>query len=217
MLLRGFIPRLVPNRLVLFFYDLLAGHRRFGTIGAVRDAGPDRGTVPRMIEDQRARASEPFGRSTVAYAGCEVIALYNAMLYLCGREPVPFRELIRIFEKRGMVRHGLWGTSPLALMRFFDVCAPGGIRAAATADRKRFEEFARTYPCLIYSFYNDGRDIFRGVHTVCLTAGEGGFTAHNLTEDGRTHGPYPTLEALCADHQGGRMKGLYLLGLRKDP
>ncbi|MCR5674321.1 MAG: hypothetical protein K6G16_01290 [Lachnospiraceae bacterium] len=218
----GFVPRHIPNSLTLFVYDLLSRHGRLPSFSAPVPgcgSGEDLPETrePVLIEDQRRRAQEPFGRSTVAHAGCEVIALYNALSALYGREIIPFPELIRLFRHRGMALGGRWGTSPRSLFRFLVVLSRQcPLRIEATSDLSRFEELAERYSCLILSFFNDGGDIRRGVHTVCLTRTAGGFVAHNLTEDGKPRGPFSDVTRALANAGGGRARGLYLIGVGKN-
>ena len=210
------IPQHVPNGLVLRIYDLLCIHRTAASMRAdpclcTADTSP-----AGYMEDQRHRREETFGRSTVAAAGCEVIAVYNALVYFYGGERIPFPALVHLFSRSGMALGGRFGTSPLALVRFFSRWwRDGAWKTEFVTDRRLFDRIAREYPCLIVSFYNDGEDIRRGVHTVCMTRGDRGWTAHNLTENGRTAGPFADVSQMLTGIAGRHRRGLCVLGLYK--
>ena len=212
------IPRYVSNGAVLFVYDLLAGRGRFfpDTAQILQIPGREPASSLAYMEDQHRRGSEPFGRSTVAAAGCEIIALYNALLYLFGREVLPFSRLVELFEKRGMALGGRWGTSPRALERFLrDPVFSGLFSVTSGTGPQAFESQGADADCAIVSYYNDVRDIRRGVHTICLTKEKQGFMAHNETEDGRVRGPYTGVSDFLRRASGGRAGGLYAVFIRK--
>ena len=205
----GFIPRRISHRTVLFFYDLLS--RRFGRARRTAISLPARTSENKFafIEDQRSRSNENFGRSSVARAGCEVIALYNALGALSGSEIMEFPSLVGIFKKAGMALFGLFGTSPRALYRWL---ATNGYDVVSSAVTGEFDKIAQDSTCAILSYYNDKNDIRKGVHTICLTRSENGLIAHNLTEDGRSRGPYKSVSAML--DMLGQASGLYMIGLK---
>ena len=215
---RGFVPGHVSNRLVLFVYHLFSGHGRFRQLGIPFDRLGETGVRNgfRPIEDQRLRAGEAFGRSTVARAGCEVIALYNAVGTLTGQMTEPLSRWNEVFRRRGMVFGGRFGTSPKALYRWL---CKNRFSVVWETREELFDKTAQGFPCAILSYYNDRSDLFRGVHTVCLTREGNGFVAHNLTEDGNRGPVYPGIRELLQTASGGKAKGLCLIGVgpRKDP
>lgn len=206
----AFIPKHISNRTALFFYDLLS--RRFGRArrAEVSLSGKGHGESFRFIEDQRARSDERFGRSSVAKAGCEVIALYNALGALGGAEMIDLHSLIGVFKRAGMALFGLFGTSPRALYRWL---AANGFDAVSSSAAGEFDKIAQESTCAILSYYNDRNDIRKGVHTVCLTRSDSGFIAHNLTEDGYQRGPYDSVSSML--DALGRASGLYMIGLKQ--
>lgn len=210
--LRALIPAHISNRAVLFVYHLISRHGRFGKLKTSEESGEEKsrpeGFLP--IEDQRRRTGEIFGRSTVAHAGCEVIALYNAVGSLTGRMAEPLSAWNEVFRRRGMVFGGRFGTSPKALYRWLK---KNGFPAVWETRADLFDETAQGFPCAILSYYNDGLDILRGVHTVCLTREDGGFVAHNLTEDGNPSPVYPTIRMLLSHAGKGSARGLCLIAI----
>jgi hypothetical protein len=166
-----------------------------------------------LIEDQKRRTAQPFGKSTVAVAGCEVIALYNALCWRFGEERISFEQLIAIFEKRGMALGGRWGTSPKALHRWLK---KSGFRTVLESRASRFDEAAAGCDSVIVSFFNDRKNVLRGVHTVCMTREAAGFVIHNLTEDGRTYGPYDQVSTGLMQATAGKAGPLCLIGMKKE-
>ncbi|MCR5179090.1 MAG: hypothetical protein K6C95_08940 [Lachnospiraceae bacterium] len=205
----GLIPGRIPNRIVLFFYDLLSRH--FGRVRRGGEGLPEKKShnAFAFIEDQRRRTDERFGRSSVSRAGCEVIALYNALGILNGFEMIGFSSLVGIFGKAGMALFGLFGTSPRALYRWLFA---NGFNAVSSDKTDEFDKIAQESTCAILSYYNDRNDIRKGVHTVCLSRQENAFVAHNLTEDGHQSGPYASVSSML--NALGAASGLYLIGLR---
>ncbi len=205
--LRGFIPRHVGNGAVLRFLELLrlCGRRAPDAAGS---AAPCPGT---FLENQNAFGSAPFGRSTVRRAGCEVIAVYNALLALTGKAP-PLEALVRRFARDGMLLGGRWGTAPGALRDYF---RGAGFAAEQTHDVPAFDALAARHGAALLTVYNDGEDIAQGIHTVCLTRSPAGYVAHNAG-GGRPAPPRPSVAGVIAALPGGRAKGLALLGVSAD-
>ncbi len=162
-----------------------------------------------FVEDQNNYGNMKFGKVTMAYAGCEVFATGNALRSLTGRQ-VNYPKLIERFEKDGMVLLGGFGTAPKAIAEFFEEC---GYEAQIVTQRERFDEVAAQYPVVILTMYNDSEDITKKVHTVCITHSKKGYTAHNVYCDGTVVGPYKTIDELIASINGGRAKGISLIGI----
>ena len=95
----------------------------------------------------------------MGYAGCEVIAVYNA-LYRLGKKK-SLSGLIYTTEQSGiLMRKGLWGTNPYRLDRpIFD----------ETVNIRRIK--GRSVPdapgVYIVSFWNSRR-LRAGIHTICV-------------------------------------------------
>lgn len=119
------------------------------------------------IEDQHAMKELMFGRSDMAYSGCEIIAVYNALLSLGIKKDLT--GLIGIFEKRGSVLGGRFGTSPYALYRYLSKTVGNTVFSFKRRDFDRIAEESRV---LIITYYNDAKDIMQQIHTVCVTKDE---------------------------------------------
>lgn len=119
-------------------------------------------------------AALPYGRYTMDYNGCEVIAAYNALLTL-GR-PEPLAEVSSWFEGRGLFLGGAWGTHVLAIPEFFQT------RGFSVETRyKDFDAAFHSVPAAVFSFWNDVRRLRYGLHTVALAhAPDGRLAVYNL-------------------------------------
>lgn len=119
-------------------------------------------------------AALPYGRCTMDYNGCEVLAAYNALLTL-GR-PAPLAEVSSWFERRGLFLGGLWGTHVLAIPEFFSA---RGFETEVLY--KDFDAAFSKVPAAVFSFWNDARRLRSGLHTVALAHAEDGRLAvYNL-------------------------------------
>ena len=134
------------------------------------------------IENQNQWGDIHFGRTTMAFAGCEVIAVYNVMKAL-GRNAGPelIAQLISNFERRGAALQGWIGTSPMALKKYLN---KNGINTRLVWR----EEDLSDAKVAIATIYNDRNNLYSQIHTIAFTREENGYTAHNsvysVTEKG---------------------------------
>lgn len=126
-----------------------------------------------FVENQNDWGSIHFGRTTMAFAGCEILAVYNALKAL-GHETGPhlMGELICEFERKGAALSGWIGTSPMALKKYFD---KKGIKTRLVWNVEELSDARVT----IATIYNDSRDLYSQIHTIAFTKEENGFAAHN--------------------------------------
>ncbi len=173
-IIKEFIPGL-PNSLVVgalrFFslFSFISKKRRQKNSGTNEEVLKKESYTAKdgFIENQHAMKALMFGRTDMAYAGCEIIAVYNALLSL-GRKK-DLTELISTFEKRGSVFGGRFGTSPYALYRYLSK-TPENV--CFSFKRKDFERIAQESRILIITYYNDAKDIMQQIHTICVTKNE---------------------------------------------
>ena len=160
----AFIPRHVNSKLLLGSLEFLRSlHRRFGKKNYERILDNEKVISSShmdsirenkgFIEDQFRYHDVPLGAVNMAYAGCEIIALYNAIHacllrtgvhafgdaeatyipYTKASRPVsPAKALstmIAAFEKDGILLSGRFGTSPKALCDYLNRI---GIKAVLT-------------------------------------------------------------------------------------
>ncbi len=213
---RSFIPQKMPDRLVLTILRFLSFFSFIGkkTIKEHRDENERilgtadffmsekaEGTSdkPRFIENQIKWGKVKFGKGkhgNMAYSGCEVIAIYNALVALGAsrtgdaddktEDPAKtMSSLIGSFEKKGSVRRGEFGVAPTAIASFlkkkgYNIKIYGRKNLAEddTADSKTgsSDKGKKVY---IATIYNHSHDIFEQIHTVCITKEDNGYFIHN--------------------------------------
>jgi hypothetical protein len=166
------------------------------------------------IENQNDYTDIRYGAFGLNYNGCGVIAVYNALNYLGvtqsgGQGSVELPNLISIFENRGIVMSGEFGTAPGAIYDFFKRLGYSCIREKNAGS---FSLTMRHSDVGIIIIINNRNRITDGLHTMCITRdASGGFVLHN------THGTfarYETMSELIASSGvRGQAEGLLLIGV----
>ena len=143
--------------------------------------------VPGMfVEDQ----SDPrwknitFGKSDMNYSGCEIFAVYNALLSL-GHDGGTdmLTALISHFENDGSALCGKWGVSPVALKDFFEKSDYTVVHTDSDEPAAIDRICGHSDTC-IATVLNDRRNIFREIHTVSISRDRAGhFHLHNAGHD----------------------------------
>lgn len=192
--IRSLIPHYATNRQVLSFLYISTwikfppkfilrhhdGNLRKLVAAGQQEAFYQQGTY---IENQSEWKEIEFGFTDMAYAGCEIMATYNARLSL-GEEMTAkeMAELIQSFERRGAVLGGIFGTAPTAIYRYF---RNNGYRVGMTTGMSEDEinAFGEGYGTAIITFFNNRNDIMSQVHTVNVSKEQGGYVCHNAWLD----------------------------------
>ncbi|MCR5651626.1 MAG: hypothetical protein K6F86_10635 [Lachnospiraceae bacterium] len=163
-----------------------------------------------FIENQHAMKDLMFGKTDMAYAGCEIIAVYNALLSLGFPKDLP--ELISTFEKKGSVLGGRFGTSPYALYRYLSKVFDN---VSFSFKRRDFEKLAQDSRVFIITYYNDAKDIMQQIHTVCVTK--------DKDEGMHPHNAYCRETGICSVERleqalgvEGRGKILFMTGIKQN-
>lgn len=162
------------------------------------------------IEQQAELEALRFGKSyTMAYGGCGLIALYNALVAL-GAQPSTevFLELAADLQREGVAWGGKYGIHPKAIagwLKKHDYT----VKYLGISDEELVEN-EKKYHVFIVTVLN-GAKLRYGMHTVCITRSEAGFEVHN----GPAKGSFNTLlEAVRrSSRQGAR--AIYAMGVRK--
>ena len=165
----------------------------------------------RFIENQNEWGDVLFGFATMKYSGCEIMAVYNALLDM-GNELASkdMAELIGQFEKKGAELGGKWGCSPKSIYRYM-VHRGYKVTMTTSMDPDAVNAVGESSESIIITAYNDRNDIRKMIHTVSVTKDSGGsYTLHNAYKrrDGRYaaySGPRPIKslwEAVGAISQG---------------
>lgn len=163
------------------------------------------------VEDQNNYKDVAYGESTMAYSGCEIFATFNAIYNLTKKNLVSLPKMISEYEKDGMVFSGKFGTAPRAIQDFLN---KQGFMTELTTDEAQFDTVGKNNESLILTMYNDKNDISKEVHTVNISKENGQFTAHNVYCNGMVVGPYKSVSEVIKNINGGKAKGISLIGIR---
>lgn len=162
------------------------------------------------IEKQSELGALRFGKAfTMAYGGCGLIALYNALVAL-GQKPSYdiFMELAADLQRRGVAWFGKYGIHPSAIRRWLkkhDYC----VKRLGVSE----ESFVRNeekYKVYIVTILN-GTGLQNWVHTVCITREEAGFVVHN----GPYGEPFNTLTEAIKNSSRQGATAIYAMGVGK--
>ena len=133
-----------------------------------------------FIENQNDWESVRFGLSTMKYSGCEIMAVYNALLDL-GNEMTAqsLVEMISEFEKKGAELGGKWGCAPKSIYKYL-VRRGYSVTMTTCANPDTINVIGENSDSVITTFYNDRNDIRRMVHTISITKDDlGNYILHN--------------------------------------
>lgn len=183
------------------------------------------------IENQRDFSDMRFGKTTVKYAGCEILAVFNLFRSLQNRSAsgdedcqdnaenrdtvfnafLSLPKLISEFEADGMMLAGRAGTAPKAIRDFL---VKQGFRTSMVTDSSAFDKLGEEADSLILTMFNNGLNVFEQVHTINISKEGAGFVAHNVYGDGRTVGPFASVSEVIAHINEGRARGISLIGVK---
>lgn len=210
-----YIPQRISDRAVLGAFSLLSARGMSSAViqnhaGHNAERWRELGLEGKWIEHQNRLGSLQYGKYGADYNSCEVIAVYNALLAL-SVNTMTFPELLSEFEHRGITAGGAFGTSPLALARYFaNKGYDTGFFCGKSLQREMADPHYRVY---VLTVYNDGQDLGAMVHTMCVTRENGRFTVHNDYEGTRQYASL--LEAVCG-YRGGRAKPICMTGIQPE-
>lgn len=152
----------------------------------------------KYIDGRKLRANEN---------SCEVIAVYNASLDVFKFEGLlsidSFVTYLELFESKGIVKSGYFGTSGMAIYRYYkdiynsrdkyskEISKNRNIKLGVEKltgrriNKKNLERFEKEYKSYILMSYNNARDISEMVHTICISKTKDRYKTHNDYEGSR--------------------------------
>lgn len=220
--LNGFIPKHVSNKVVVDTYDFMRKMQHIvikdytkheqTNIACFEDHRDAIDKANGYIEDQKNYSDMRYGKKTMRFCGCEIIATYNALYSIHGDNPISLPEMISEYERDGMVLSGYFGTSPIAIKKYLD---RHGYDACFSIRPNEFDAIGEKYETTILTIYNDGTDIMKAVHTVNVTKSNLKYYAHNVNSNGRVEGPFDSITALMSGINKGKSKAISLIGVSK--
>ena len=238
-MLKSFIPRYVPNAVVLWVMNVISlfsglskksirrnqEHNREALIGK-GESQSDKPvfTSDAFIENQSQWSSLRFGsKYQMSYSGCEVIAVYNALFSLGKKiSGAELAELISVFEKNGLVGKGKFGVSPRAAYQYFKKLGYQ-VTMSNSKDASVINAIGAQNDTIIVTVYNDKDDITKQIHTVNVSKDSTGkYHVHNgykVRMDAKREmcyvsaGPYDTLDAAVKGMARGNAAVISVIGI----
>ena len=132
-----------------------------------------------------ALAALPYGAWNMGNNGCEVIAVYNALLAL--RRPVPLPEIAAALERRGLLFNGFGGTNLSAVAAYLR--AQGvEVTVLRRRERARYDAALAVADCAILSYWTGAKlrradGSWNTLHTVSVQRGFAGVEICNWAND----------------------------------
>ena len=163
------------------------------------------------IEDQHNYGDMNYGKTTIAYSGCEIIATYNAIYFLTKDEDISFPKMIEAFEKDGICLDGRIGTSPYSIENYFK---SNGYNTISSYNKEEYDNIGENYDVFIITFYNDKYNIWEMIHTTAITKENGYFHIHNNEYNGQKI-DYNSISDLLEKINDGLAKVIFLIGIKK--
>lgn len=208
------IPQIISGRAVVRIYSLLSVipvPRRYTRLHITHNLQLLRQeqewfSPGRFIENQAEWKQVQFGclrHHNMAHSGCEIMAVYNAMLAMgAAGTAEEIAGLIQHFERAGAALLGDFGTCPRALQIFLRKYLRKYLQKEYKVSMhcyRRGEILAEPAegPTLI-TYFNDKDDLWSGIHTICATHADEGYYLHNAYYRPRggsyqAAGPYASL------------------------
>lgn len=208
-----FIPTHIGNAFLLWCLQVMRFFQRHGDMYALSHTEANKLHEPEtgFIENQNSMHDIYMGMASMAEAGCEIIATYNA-LFSIGKG-MPLSQLIGMYERDGIIYSGRFGVAPKAIA---DTLNRNGCKVTKYIPSKKkcdIDGFARGYDTLIMTIYNDGQDLMKEIHTVMIDRTSEGYTAHNMHCNGKVTVAYENITALIAGETKGKGKPIIIMGV----
>ena len=164
-----------------------------------------------FIEDQDSYNNMFYGIRKISYNGCGVIAAYNVIHFLTGRDNIDFPAIIQAFENDGIILRGLFGTSMKAVDEYLQ---KQGFVTKSSWKNVEYDKIGQDYDAFVLTIYNSKTDIFKGMHFIAITKKSGKFYVHN---NGRNSASiaYYSISDILNRINGGNAKDIYLTGAKK--
>lgn len=174
----GYIPQNVSNETVIDVMEFISDNFFIPIWKINRNLGNNSTMISEKlyktgnyIENQEFWGEIKYGFKDMAFSGCEIIAVINALHSLgddMSEEDVV--DLISYFEEKGSVFAGVWGTSPMALVDYLSE-EGYGVEYTTTTDYSEIEKLGERSDTIIVTLYNEKDDILQQIHTINIEKG----------------------------------------------
>ena len=116
-----------------------------------------------------------YGMVNIAWSGCGIISVYNALLLL--GNPQPLTDVIAWGDLKASRIFGLFGTSPGKTKHLLQKM---GYIVDTVSDKSQFDSRARKADVCLFTYWNQKGSIRHGMHTVCTRYYNGFLEVYNL-------------------------------------
>ena len=152
-----------------------------------------------------------LGIKDMNYAGCEVMATYNARLALGENMTAKeLAELISEYEGNGLVLQGGWGVSPKAVYNYFKE-REYDVEMVTSRNKEDINAIGDSYDTIIISFFNNQDDIMKEIHTINISKEGNEYICHNAGTSER----YGSLWEAVLKVSGGDAKPISIIGINR--
>jgi len=163
------------------------------------------------IEDQSNYGDMNYGKKTIAYSGCGIIATYNVIYFLTKDENINFPKMIQAFEKEGIIIDGLLGTSPHSIEIYLK---SNGYNTINSCNKEEYDNIGENYNAFIMIIYNNKFAIMEGLHFIAITKENGYFHVHNNGYNSHKI-DYNSISELLEKIDDGMAKEIFLIAIKK--
>lgn len=126
------------------------------------------------INNQNSWDRVKFGKTTMAFSGCEIMATYNILKSCKGEGGSRFMSgLIADFERKGAALKGLIGSSPIAVRKYLKN------NNIQTRLIWKNEDVSESTKKLIITFFNNKETVRDMIHTVAVINDGDGYRIYN--------------------------------------
>ncbi|WP_026667678.1 hypothetical protein [Butyrivibrio sp. AE2005] len=169
----GYIPQNVSNETVICVMSYLAEKNTISNKTIKKHSKENLNQIAKVyscgnyIENQMFWEDVKYGNKDMAYSGCEIIAVVNA-LHSMGKDlnNEEVAALISKFEADGAMLNGTWGTCPNKLADYLVEDAGYNVKCTSSTDYNEIEEVGKNSDTIIVTLYNDDNDILAQIHTI---------------------------------------------------
>lgn len=117
-----------------------------------------------------------YGIVNIAWSGCGIIAVYNALLLL--GNPHRLSDVITWGDLKASTIFGLFGTSPRKAKILFRQL---GYTVNPVRNKRHFDSQAKQADICLFTFWNQRGSLRHGIHTVCVQYNAGVLNVYNLS------------------------------------
>lgn len=192
-LVLGYIPQNVSNDTIIYVMNYLAEKNTISDKIIKKHANDNPNQIANVyscgnyIENQMFWEDVKYGDKDMAYSGCEIIAVVNA-LHSMGKDLSndEVATLITRFENDGAVLNGRWGTTPTKLADYFMEDASYTVDCTTSTDYNKIEEIGKNNDTIIVTLYNNDNNIMDQIHTINIekrvdASGKTVYVGHNTS------------------------------------